>query len=664
MISSKRIACTACRQNKSRCEKSDGPCRRCTKFGLDCKEDPRFHRSNKNRKIDELEKRVQEFIHAIGQTNDASQAAALSIFGDLGNAVSLEESSIVSQTTETEGIQSLHTQEPTTYNLSPEYLDPTQSINPNGTIDPTYGLTSVDSNTIIGPDQLFSNNLQSSQSAQCSTYIFPQQHLDPTHPPVRRTGSTGSSFRLDSVDLSSNQADSLFNIYFTCYHAFLPFLIQKPPADVFAVSPLLFWAVITVSSRRYEQDIILSRALSGPVTQLAWETISSRPRDLSTIQALLLLCTWPFPMSSVFNQNTAIWSDISLRLAVQQGLHRPENPGDFNRIKCIPSPSLQPERIKTWAACNIVIQNSSCIHGSLPISLDLTFTIPNEHRYIHHLLKPLHNLLSMQRFCSKVDRALFGSTTGIFGPDPKSVDQIIQPLEDEIERLAQTLDNVTGITKLYHLSTELYLHIQCFFDSDTTSEHRKQRILKTYSVAEVLISAMSDADSDYSFFRYIPAYLFWMLFTACCVIWKVLGSSYREEVDFDHGKAISNEGITALRKCSIENNDVAARYSEIVAQLWQGINVLSPPQIRHEPPSLACTTRFGASIAYDSLFYWRDHVGGQRKIGLHSSTTVPINTESLNIEDNQPSPGVLSDDLGVGPFNGDWDPLNSPFALL
>ncbi|KAL6811390.1 hypothetical protein J3E69DRAFT_167979 [Trichoderma sp. SZMC 28015] len=75
MIASRRMACTSCRQSKSRCEKGDGRCRRCEKHGLLCKEDPQFHRNNKNRRFDELEKRLEVFMNALEHSQQGSSTA-------------------------------------------------------------------------------------------------------------------------------------------------------------------------------------------------------------------------------------------------------------------------------------------------------------------------------------------------------------------------------------------------------------------------------------------------------------------------------------------------------------------------------------------------------------------------------------------------------------
>lgn len=174
--------------------------------------------------------------------------------------------------------------------------------------------------------------------------------------------------------------------------------------------------------------------------------------------------------------------------------------------------------------------------------------------------------------------------------------------------------------ELYWLSAELYLDIQYFSDESESSEIRKRGVIRAYSAALALTTAMNQAHSNFDLFNYIPGYLFRMLFTAACVMWKVLNSSYHRDVDFHAGKAVFNEGLSALRKCSVENNDIPGRQTETMAQLWHGVEVMDPEMVSR-PPTVKCTSRVGACLMWDCLFYWREHVGGQHRMGLQSSTT-------------------------------------------
>ena len=144
--------------------------------------------------------------------------------------------------------------------------------------------------------------------------------------------------------------------FFTCYSLYLPFLDPRPPDQYFNQSPLLFWAIISVASRRDEQDITLLRMLAQPVTKIAWDEVATRRNPVPTIQALLLLCTWPFPAMSLLSENSPTWGDVAMSMAIQRGLHCPARSGEFSRSRDPLPSALQLEMSRTWAACYITAQ--------------------------------------------------------------------------------------------------------------------------------------------------------------------------------------------------------------------------------------------------------------------------------------------------------------------
>lgn len=99
------------------------------------------------------------------------------------------------------------------------------------------------------------------------------------------------------------------------------------PDEYYSKSSLLFWAIISIAARRYERDVSLLRKLSNCVTRLAWEVISTQGNRITTVQAMLLLCTWPLPTSSLLLENTSIWCDIAFSMATQLGLYQPDEAG-------------------------------------------------------------------------------------------------------------------------------------------------------------------------------------------------------------------------------------------------------------------------------------------------------------------------------------------------
>jgi hypothetical protein len=151
--------------------------------------------------------------------------------------------------------------------------------------------------------------------------------------------------------------------FFDNYHVFLPVLDPSSSADeYYDSSPLLFWAIISAASRRYRDDSHLLMSLFQPVTQLAWKTASDPPIWRPGIQALLILCFWPFPSLNTMKVETSMnLMSIAVNSAMQIGLHRPEYSHEFGIFRYLtnrrqPPEDEKQEATKTWAACNIVAQ--------------------------------------------------------------------------------------------------------------------------------------------------------------------------------------------------------------------------------------------------------------------------------------------------------------------
>lgn len=145
--------------------------------------------------------------------------------------------------------------------------------------------------------------------------------------------------------------------FFTLYHPYLPLLQpDKSPDHYYEASPLLFWTIITVAARRYTLDTTLLNSLSVPVSRMLWATLQDVPQNYHVVKALCVLCTWPLPISSTSSDPTFMLSGLMLQIAMQIGLHRPSHAQDFTKFRVELREEELRDRVKTWAACNIVAQ--------------------------------------------------------------------------------------------------------------------------------------------------------------------------------------------------------------------------------------------------------------------------------------------------------------------
>lgn len=129
-----------------------------------------------------------------------------------------------------------------------------------------------------------------------------------------------------------------------------------PPADYFKLSQFLFWAILSVASRRYTADLSLLTSFSSSVTKLLWSVLQSLTRNHHDIKAICLLSFWPFPISSSSQDPTFVVGGTMMHLALRMGLHLPRQAQDFSQCEVILSNEEIHDRMKTWIVCNIVYE--------------------------------------------------------------------------------------------------------------------------------------------------------------------------------------------------------------------------------------------------------------------------------------------------------------------
>lgn len=128
------------------------------------------------------------------------------------------------------------------------------------------------------------------------------------------------------------------------------------PDSYYSRSPALFWAIISVAARRYEDDATLLGNLNPCVSKLIWSNAGLVPLSSYTIQALLLLANWSFPCDSQWKDPSLLLVSVAKSAAMQNGLHRPETVQDFRRVKTKLSEEEFQDAIKLWVGCFITAE--------------------------------------------------------------------------------------------------------------------------------------------------------------------------------------------------------------------------------------------------------------------------------------------------------------------
>lgn len=184
---------------------------------------------------------------------------------------------------------------------------------------------------------------------------------------IPHRGGSSPVYSIGDVTLTLAQAREHFRRYFTWYHSYLAFKMRSQASeDVYAKSPLLFWAICAAAS-----NWRLQSRLAAPLKAMVKETLFS-PRSIETVQALLILCVWPCPFSSLSEDPSHFYSGLATQMSLQMGLHRPTQAYSHMRVSSDPLNSTAEIKLTTWLACFVVGQMQASTLGVPPgITVDL-----------------------------------------------------------------------------------------------------------------------------------------------------------------------------------------------------------------------------------------------------------------------------------------------------
>ncbi|KAK5061536.1 hypothetical protein LTR84_008080 [Exophiala bonariae] len=126
--------------------------------------------------------------------------------------------------------------------------------------------------------------------------------------------------------------------------------MHQSPDEVYNRCPLLFWIICSAAS----PDAYRAQ-LEDPVRAEICQILDPSTSTVEAVQALLILCMWPFPFVSQKSDPSFIYGGIATQMALQIGLHRPATDYPLNSDS---RNGKEDEDIRctTWIACFIVNQ--------------------------------------------------------------------------------------------------------------------------------------------------------------------------------------------------------------------------------------------------------------------------------------------------------------------
>ncbi|KAF3387168.1 Regulatory protein LEU3 [Penicillium rolfsii] len=629
-------ACNECRQQKVRagamatathlggglrCDVIQDPwtdCSRCRRLKLDCKIESNFKRVGKRSRNAEMEREIIELRKQIATANSG----------------------------------------PSTYPQQPQLAA--------GQVTPKQESSHVSPAGVYQtPSALSTDQYMGSQEAVASLLDL-------------RSGFDGSNYmrngnhqfkRIEDVMVVSEKVTELFNLFFTYYHPFLPFLNRtQTPDDYYTTSPLLFWTIISVGARRYQSDSGLLNSLAGPVTRLVWSTLADIPQSYHVVKALCLLCSWPFPTSSTSTDPTFMLCGMMIQVAMQLGLHRPSHSQDFSKFRVELIEEELRDKVQTWAICNIVAQRVSTGYGQPPStlydwtlssdSLDPNFKLPAD-------IRPR---LEVEKFCDKITKALYSNRRDPVG---LTTDQerhtMISFLSRDFDELEEQLKAQNDpITNLYLRASNLHLHLSAFFDEPSAKDYR-ERLLSLYVATTSFLEVVMNLETEVGpVLSYTPYYIYQMMVAAGCTLLKLSKSFFSSHIDMEYTKNLFNRTIWAIRGVSVSSNDLPERLAEVLAQMWRlsggtqrsaGNNTDVDDSLR-----LKVRCRMSMSLLFDSVWRWREDTRTKGR-NIEAYLKNPTNPDSTADSSAASSVGLPRTQSSTPGISG-GDPSLAPAPML
>ncbi|KKK19251.1 hypothetical protein AOCH_005713 [Aspergillus ochraceoroseus] len=610
-------ACNECRQQKLRCDVIQDPwadCSRCRRLKLDCKIESNFKRIGKRSRNAEMEREIIELRKQIATAHAGGPPQPPSALS--------------------------------TAQATPKQESSSSQVSPAGVYQ-TPSAMSTDQ--YMGSHEAVASLLDLRSGFDGSNYI--------------RNGNQHFK-RIEDVAVVPERVTELFDLFFTYYHPFLPFLDRgQSPEDYYNVSPLLFWTIISVGARRYRTDSNLLNSLSGPVSRLVWSTLADIPQSYHVVKALCLLCSWPFPTSSTSTDPTFMLCGMMLQVAMQLGLHRPSHSQDFSKFRVELIEEELKDKVRTWAICNIVAQRVATGYGQ-PSSTMYDWTLSSNESMDPNFKLPdsIRHRLDIEKFCDKVTKALYTNRrdpVGLCSDQERST--LISILSRDLDELENHLKpHNDGITDLYLRASNLHLHLSAFFDDPTAKDYR-ERLLSLYLATTSFLEAAMKLQTEVGLvLSYTPYYIYQMMVAGGCTLLKLCKSFFAAHIDMDYTKGLFNRTIWAIRGVSVISNDLPERLAEVLAQMWRlgGAPSPQPPVDGAEMDDslmLKVRCRMSMSLLFDSVWRWREDArtkGRNIEAYLKNPTNPDSNTDSSassSVGPMRTSPGIAGGDPSLAP---------------
>ncbi|KAJ5937586.1 hypothetical protein N7454_003928 [Penicillium verhagenii] len=544
-------ACTECRQQKAKCDvylNPEEPCTRCRKVKAECIISDPFKREHKRRRLSDLQRESEELRRKLRASQPAdphpSPIALLTAAAELGSRGDPHSSSL-----------------PSSSHVSPDSYPP----------------------QLLAPSSLGSGT--------------PAPALD------NNDASATLARTLNGVELTKNEIDDLFQLYFRHYSQFLPILDpHTSPNAYYSQSPFLFWAVIGVSCRVYPKNPTLLMALARSIIEMAFMSALSSSPAWHTIQAFLLIIQWPFPKGDHPDVSFTI-AGMMLHIALQNGLHIPMSSHEFSRRKMpVPSEADLLRRSELWALSEVFYHRVCMQKGQLPRINPAQD--PTQRQAILDKIAPWMALkLRCQGLVGRCSEAVMENGISAMSMDQeRSLDILLRTFEGQIDDLE--LQAVTDDERFDVFLSRMAIQNFHFYKIQTwVSSACFPRVLVTACNLIDYIQSLTDRVSSLAM---TPAQIHFGLLLASTSLLRILKSPAASHgLETIRARSSLFTAINLAKHMSVDSADMASKTVIILNAVWNSNKAFRRPD-GSEFTVLRIRGRLVLSPVIDTVWWWRD----------------------------------------------------------
>ncbi|KAK6524148.1 suppressor protein sef1 [Orbilia ellipsospora] len=595
-------ACTTCRQWKARCDATPGVaggCSRCRSLKQPCVFDASFKRTSKNKCLQQMSSEIQQLRQALLESNRNTSSSASPASGAPSSS---NQATMNDEASFTADWQPGLSGNPGS-TATPDHLDPRNTV--TGLQQPSPMSARASPQEILELQQTLPDPTKSDTSsnpiATTAENAFspdwqPHYFVAPSHTPglpssssalvhqsaLNRRLSSSTPYRiLGDVGLTRGQVEEQFRSYFAYYHQYLPFkMASTSPEEIYAKCSLLFWVIIAVASTRK-----LRARLSPMIRALVSEAMYSRTQCLEVVQALLILCIWPFGSSSLNEDPSYLYSGMATQICYQLGLHCHQQGHTHLTLK---HPQLdRPDEVKltTWLSTYLVNQILSNSLG-LPPSMTGDYNLIDN--FSHSALDPtISKMCRIYHLLVQASLDISGYTpTSATKPDPSTRLKMIITYGTELSTLqARHLDPMGDMLKILYLNSRAQLWSFALAEDMPISPKQLDIVKQAERDSCDLIELCYSLNLSLS-----PSYVRRAMCYSAFVLAKILRSQQATQCE------VLEDYIEKVRQALMSTSDSRGDITHKACELLQSI-----PYIEDKRLSPTVTSRMGQSVLYDLL---------------------------------------------------------------